>query len=107
VAWLGIVACQIGTAFAVRTERASVRAVGVLRNRPLLYGIAFELAFAFTIVYLPQLHRVFGTADLSPRQLLFLLPYPFIVWGADEFRRALVRRRGPHVEAAALQAGAS
>jgi magnesium-transporting ATPase (P-type) len=107
VAWLGIVACQIGTAFAVRTERASVRAVGVLRNRPLLYGIAFELAFAFTIVYLPQLHRVFGTADLSPRQLLFLLPYPFIVWGADEFRRALVRRRGPHVEAAALQGGAS
>lgn len=93
VAWLGIVACQVGTAFAVRAERASLWSVGVLRNRPLLFGIGFELAFAFTLVYVPQLHRVVGTADLSPRQLLILLPYPVIVWGADEIRRAMVRRR--------------
>jgi len=33
VAWLGIVACQIGTAFAVRTDHASLRSVGVLSNR--------------------------------------------------------------------------
>ena len=93
VAWLGIVACQVGTAFAVRAERASLWAVGVTKNRPLLYGIAFELAFAMMIVYLPALQRVFGTAALSARQLLILVPYPIIVWGADEIRRALVRHR--------------
>ena len=93
VAWLGIVACQVGAAFAVRAERASLRAIGILRNRPLLAGIAFSLTFAFAIVYTPQLHRAFGTAALSPRQLLILLPYPFIVWAADELRRAVVRRR--------------
>ena len=40
VAWLGIVACQIGTAFAVRTDHASLRSVGLFSNRYLLGGIA-------------------------------------------------------------------
>ena len=42
--FLGMVACQIGTAFAARTERASLRSIGVFSNRLLLWGIAFELA---------------------------------------------------------------
>ena len=96
VTWLGIVACQIGTAFAVRTERASLFSVGVLSNRPLLAGIGFSLAFAFTLIYLPPLHRVFGTAALSPKQLLVVVPFPFIVWGADELRRAVMRHRMAH-----------
>ncbi|MER5352148.1 cation transporting ATPase C-terminal domain-containing protein [Kitasatospora sp. NPDC002551] len=95
VAWLGIVACQIGTAFAARTDRASLRSVGVLGNRRLLGGIGFSLAFAAAIVYLPALHGVFGTAALSPAQLLTVTPFPFLVWGADELRRATVRRHRP------------
>ncbi|MEE1786690.1 cation-transporting P-type ATPase [Streptomyces sp. SP17BM10] len=93
VAWLGIVACQIGTAFAARTDRAPLRAVGVLGNRQLLGGIGFSLVFAAAIVYLPALHGVFGTAALSPAQLLTVAPFPFLVWGADELRRAVVRHR--------------
>ena len=41
--FVGMVAGQIGTAFAARTERASLRSVGVFSNRLLLWGIAFEL----------------------------------------------------------------
>ena len=93
VAWLGIVSCQVGTAFAVRTERASLWAVGVFSNRLLLGGIAFELAFAFTLIYAAPFHHLFGTASLSPNQLLTVAPYPFIVWGADELRRAAQRYR--------------
>ena len=36
--FLGIVACQIGTAFAARTERASLRSVGVFTNRAAAVG---------------------------------------------------------------------
>jgi calcium-translocating P-type ATPase len=93
VAWLGIVACQIGTAFAVRTDHASLRSVGVFSNKFLLGGIAFSLAFAALLVYAPALHAIFGTAALSPAQLATVAPYPFIVWGADETRRMLMRRR--------------
>ena len=96
VTWLGIVACQVGTAFAVRTERASTWTVGWLSNRPLLLAIGFEIVFALTIAYTPQLHGIFGTAALSPAQLLVVVPFPLVVWGSDELRRALVRRHAAH-----------
>ena len=93
VAWLGIVTCQVGTAFAVRTDHASLRQVGVLSNRPLLAAIAIALAFAFAVVYAPPLQDFFGTAALSGGQLATVAPFPFIVWGADELRRMILRRR--------------
>jgi magnesium-transporting ATPase (P-type) len=89
----GITACQVGTAFAARTTHASLRQIGVLSNQLLLGGIAFELAFAAAVIYLPPLQAVFGTADLGVRELLPLLAFPIIVWGSDELRRWFVRRR--------------
>ena len=93
VAWLGIVACQIGTAFAARTSHASLRSIGVFTNRALLGGVAVALAFAACLVYLPVLHPVFGTAALSLSQVAIVFAFPVIVWGADELRRALRRGR--------------
>ena len=69
VTWLGIVACQVGAAFAVRTDHASLRSVGVFTNKFLLAAIAVALAFAAALVYLPVLHGFFGTAALSPAPL--------------------------------------
>jgi calcium-translocating P-type ATPase len=88
----GIVACQIGTAMAARTERASLKDVGVFTNRFLLIGLASEIVFAAMLIYLPPLQAVFGTAPLRPVDLAILLTFPPIVWGADELRRARARR---------------
>ena len=41
----------------------------------------------------PPLQDVFGTASLRLDAVLFVVPFPFIVWGADEIRRWLRRRR--------------
>ncbi|SCK44200.1 plasma-membrane calcium-translocating P-type ATPase [Streptomyces sp. WMMB 322] len=90
---LGMIAGQVGTAFAVRTQHASLRSVGVLSNRPLLAGIAGALLLAAVFVYAPPFQALLGTAALPPSTLLLLLPYPFVVWGADELRRYLIRRR--------------
>ncbi|MEV6099966.1 cation-translocating P-type ATPase C-terminal domain-containing protein [Nocardia sp. NPDC051981] len=57
---------QIGTAFAARTEYASLRSIGVLSNPLLLWGIAFETALTAVIIYLPPLHTPLGTASLPP-----------------------------------------
>ena len=89
--FLGIVVCQVGTAFAARTERASLRSVGVLTNPLLLWGIAFELAFAAAVVTLPPLqdgvrHR--GARTRRPRPAG---PVPVHRLGADEAHRAFVR----------------
>ncbi|MGH2880502.1 MAG: cation-translocating P-type ATPase, partial [Solirubrobacteraceae bacterium] len=91
--FFSMVACQIGTAFAARTDRASLRSVGVFTNRLLLYGIAFELLLAAAIMYLPPLQSLLSTAPLPPDALAITVTFPFIVWGADELRRWAMRRR--------------
>jgi calcium-translocating P-type ATPase len=88
----GIVACQVGTAFASRTSWASLRAIGMWSNPLLLWGIGFEVVFAAAVIYAPPLQSVFGTAALSPVDLLVLLAFPLLVWGADEVRRRRQRR---------------
>jgi magnesium-transporting ATPase (P-type) len=85
--FLGIVACQIGTLFAARTERVSLWSVGVLTNRLVLAGVAFELVFSAVLVATPGVQGIFGTA-VPPLEALLILPsFPLIVWGADELRR--------------------
>jgi calcium-translocating P-type ATPase len=91
--FLSMVVAQIGTAFAARTERASLRSVGVFSNPLLLGGIAVELVLTAAIIYVPPLQSLLGTAALPPQLILITLPFPFIVWGADELRRYLLRRR--------------
>ena len=93
--FLSMVVAQIGTAFASRTERASLFSVGVFSNRLLLWGIVFELALAAGLVYLPVFQDLLGTAALPLSDLLILVPFPFIVWGADEIRRYFVRQAQP------------
>jgi calcium-translocating P-type ATPase len=85
--FLGIVACQVGTALAARTERRSLREVGFWTNRLLLWGIVFELLFAAAVVVTP-INGPLGMAPPSWDALLLLLPFPLLVWGADELWRA-------------------
>lgn len=94
----GIVACQIGTAFAARTERASLFTIGLWSNPLLLGGIVFELIFTSAVIYTPWLQDIFGTTSLAWTQLLLLLPFPVIVWGVDECVRGVRRRQLPSLQ---------
>jgi calcium-translocating P-type ATPase len=91
--FLGIVACQLGTALAARSQLASLRAIGVLSNRLLLWGIAFEIGFAAAVVTIPPLRAIFGTAAPPPQLLALLLLCPVLVWGVDELGRSWLRSR--------------
>jgi magnesium-transporting ATPase (P-type) len=91
-AFAAIVACQVGTAFAARTEHSSLRSIGLTSNPLLLAGIAFELAFAAAVIYLPPVQHLFDTAALPGWVLALLVPMPVLVWGIDEIYRAT--RRG-------------
>ncbi|MFI5615768.1 cation-translocating P-type ATPase [Amycolatopsis sp. NPDC051903] len=90
-----IVACQIGTAFASRTERVPLREVGLTTNRLLLWGLVFEVLFAGLLIYAPGIRDVFGMAPLPAWALAMLLPMPVLVWGADELFRRVTRGRPP------------
>ena len=89
----GIVACQIGTALAARTERVSLKTIGFFSNPLLLWGILSEIVFAAALIYAPPLQGIFGTAALGPAEIGILAVFPLIVWGADELRRRWARGR--------------
>jgi len=90
--FLGIVIMQIANLFACRTERTSVFRVGFFSNRLALVGIAFELAFAALLIYVPFLQHIFGTAPVGLEGWLMLLAFTPIVFLVEEGRKALVRR---------------
>jgi magnesium-transporting ATPase (P-type) len=92
VTFMSIVACQIGTALAARTDRASLRSIGLASNPLLLWGIAFEVAFTAALVYLPPIAGVFGMAPPPAAALVLMAPFPVVVWGVDELRRWRDRR---------------
>ncbi len=91
----GIVTCQVGTAFAARTDHAALRDIGLFTNPLLLAGIAFELVFTAALVYAPPLQGLFGTAALPLDGVALIATFPVIVWGTDELRR-WVRRTHRH-----------
>jgi magnesium-transporting ATPase (P-type) len=95
MAFAAITACQVGTAFAARTARESLRSIGVFSNRLLLAGIAFEIVIAAAVIYLPALQDIFGTAALGVREVLVLPLFALIVWASDEARRWWLRRAAP------------
>jgi magnesium-transporting ATPase (P-type) len=91
--YAGIVAGQVGAGFAFRTNRESVFSIGLLSNRFLLVGIAFEIALLVAIVLVPALQEIFHTRPLDPVAWPLLLLWPPLVFGAEELRKALFRRR--------------
>lgn len=85
--FLGIVACQIGTAFAARTERAALRSVGLTTNPLLFLGIVFEVVLAVVVVTVPGVHEVVGVAAPPWWVWPALLPLPVVVRAVDESYR--------------------
>jgi magnesium-transporting ATPase (P-type) len=90
--FVAIVACQVGTAMAARSDRSSLLGIGLLTNRTLLWGIGFELLFTAGLVYLPTANDLMGTRPLPLASLLLIAPFPVLVWAADELWRAHARR---------------
>ena len=89
----GVVATQIGNAYACRTERSSVFTVGFWGNRLLVAGFAAELAIMAALIYVPPLRRLFEEGPLPLNYWLFLMLYPPVMFLAEEGRKAFARRR--------------
>jgi magnesium-transporting ATPase (P-type) len=91
--YAGIVMGQVGAGLAFRTSRRSVFAVGLLSNRFLLAGIAFEIALLLVLLYVPVMQDAFHMLPLDPLAWPLLALWPLVVLGAEEARKAVFRRR--------------
>ncbi len=65
----------------------------MFRNRYLLWAIAGELAIAAVVVFVPPCQVLLVTAVLPARDMLLLIPFLFIVWGADKLRAWVIQTR--------------
>jgi magnesium-transporting ATPase (P-type) len=90
--YAGIVAGQVGAGMAFRTNRDSVLSLGLLSNRFLLVGIAFEVGLLVALVSVPPLQDIFHMRQLDPLAWPFLAIWPVFVFGAEELRKAVFRR---------------
>jgi len=95
VVMTGIMVGQLGNLFSTRTSSISAFKLNPIRNRWLLPGILATFAILATIVYMPFLQPLFGTAPLLPMDLLFLLPIAPAVLVMEELRKMLKRRLSP------------
>lgn len=94
ITFAGIVACQLGNVFAMRTTTASVFETGFFKNKWIVIGALFGLLFAGLVIYVPPFQSIFGTTSLDIGELLVILPFPFIIFFADELRKFILRRKG-------------
>jgi len=90
---VGIVMAQVGNVFACRTERSSSLKRSIRTNPLLPLGLIFELSIISSLVYLPFLHPIFGTAPLLPQHWLLPLAFAPTILLADEVRKLILRRR--------------
>jgi magnesium-transporting ATPase (P-type) len=88
-----IVMGQVGAGQAMRTDKRSVFSIGLTSNRFLLVGIAFELALAVALVYVPGLNSAFHQAPIPWWWWLPLIVWAPVVFFAEELRKAVLRRR--------------
>jgi P-type Ca2+ transporter type 2C len=89
----GVVATQVGSVFACRSDRISVFKIGFTTNRLVLLGIAGELTLLALLVYVPFLQRVFSTGPLDLVNWLYVFAWMPVLLFLDELRKAFLRRR--------------
>ena len=88
-----VIVMQIVNVFLCRSTTRSAWSVGLLGNRLILWGVALEVALILAICYTAWGNAVFGTAPISGRVWLFVMPFAVGLVALEELRKWLMRRR--------------
>ncbi|MBI3938060.1 MAG: cation-transporting P-type ATPase [Betaproteobacteria bacterium] len=87
-----IVMMQVVNVFLCRHPVESAFRFGLVSNRLIAWGIAFELALLALIVYTPPGNRIFGTAPIALEAWLFVVPFALGMLALEEARKLVARR---------------
>jgi P-type Ca2+ transporter type 2C len=85
---------QMFHVLAIRSERDSLFAIGLLSNRPLLAAVLLTVALQFAIIYIPWLQGIFHTGALAGEEILLCVGLSSLVFWAVEIEKAFTRRKG-------------
>ena len=90
---VGVVAAQVGNAFACRTESERVTRLAWLTNGWLFLAVGVEIAFIGLLVYVPVLARLFDHAPVPLWILPLFAAYAVVLYGLEWLRKLTVRTR--------------
>ena len=82
---------QLGHVMAIRSDRDSLFAQGVLSNLPLAITVAATVGLQLAVIYVPWLNAIFHTQPLTPAELALCFALSSIVFLGVEAEKALVR----------------
>jgi magnesium-transporting ATPase (P-type) len=100
VTFAGIVASQIGNAFACRSAHQSFLRLGFATNHLLLLGLGTELAILAALLYVGPIAGLFNLAPISPGYWLVLALFAPLLLSCEEARKLVLS----HVRSSASQA---
>ncbi len=83
---------QLFHALAVRTEKASLFAIGLFSNLPMLGAVAITFILQAAVIYVPALNGIFHTQPLPLFDLSVCLALSSLILFAVEIEKWLVRR---------------
>lgn len=75
-----------------KTRKLSLMQQGIMSNRFMLFGFAFETVLVLLISYVPPLNTVFSTGPLYGTHWLMGIPWFFLCFAYDETRKWWMRR---------------
>ncbi|HEY5132443.1 MAG TPA: HAD-IC family P-type ATPase, partial [Candidatus Krumholzibacteriaceae bacterium] len=93
VLFAGIVVMQIANVFGCRSDTFSSFKLGFFRNRLILWGILFELAFLAFLVYTPFCQRVFQTTAIGWGAWVMITAFMVAIFFLEELRKWFLLRR--------------
>ncbi|HSD62102.1 MAG TPA: HAD-IC family P-type ATPase, partial [Burkholderiales bacterium] len=84
--------CQMYQVMAIRSERESVFAIGLLTNLPLLGAVLLTVALQLAVVYVPALNEVFKTEPLPATELALCTGLPGLIFVGVEIEKWMLRK---------------
>ena len=88
-----IIVMQIVNVFLCRSSTLSVWSTGLRGNPLILWGVVLEVALIVLIVYTTWGNVIIGTAPISGRVWLVVLPFAIALLALEELRKWLTRRQ--------------
>jgi Ca2+-transporting ATPase len=88
----GIMAGQLGTLFAMRTNVKSAFSIGLSRNKWLAAAVVAEILLLVMLVYVPFLNPVFSTNIIDPFYWFALYSFAPVILLCEEARKFVLRR---------------
>jgi magnesium-transporting ATPase (P-type) len=95
-----IVLMQMANALECRSPRRSIFEIGPWSNRALVGAIGIEAAMLLGFVYIGPVYRTLGGLPLTAAQWAVVAVAPWVLLGAEELRKSIVRARHPEERSA-------